>query len=83
MGWDGMGFEGHVGLIGDRRNKKILSQNLKGRDNLEDLRIDGRIILEWIKMEVNLSLSLTKQHSMKVYWGGGIAPCIDLGPRRR
>jgi hypothetical protein len=26
----------------------ILVENLKGRDHLEDLGVDGRIILEWI-----------------------------------
>jgi hypothetical protein len=31
-----------------RKHTKFWSENLKGRDNLEDLGIDGRIILEWI-----------------------------------
>jgi hypothetical protein len=30
------------------------------------------------------SLYLTKHHTTKTYWGGGIAPCIlELGTRRR
>jgi hypothetical protein len=33
--------------------------------------------------KVKLSLCLTKHHTMKAYWGGGIAPRIlDLGTRR-
>jgi hypothetical protein len=28
--------------------KKFWSQNIYGRDHLEDLDIDGKIILEWI-----------------------------------
>jgi hypothetical protein len=27
---------------------KFWSENLKGRDHSEDLRVDGRIILEWV-----------------------------------
>jgi hypothetical protein len=34
--------------MGEMRNTKLLFENLKGRDNLEDLGIDGRILLEWI-----------------------------------
>jgi hypothetical protein len=34
--------------------------------------------------KVDLCQCLTKHHTMKTYWGGGIAPCIlDLGTRRR
>jgi hypothetical protein len=29
-------------------HKKSLSENLRGRDHVEDLGIDGKIILEWI-----------------------------------
>jgi hypothetical protein len=39
----------HVARIGEMRNAfKILVDNLKGRDHLEDLAVDGRIILKWI-----------------------------------
>jgi hypothetical protein len=31
-----------------RNEYKILVENLKGTDSLEDISIDGKIILEWI-----------------------------------
>jgi len=31
-----------------RNAHKVLVGNLKGRDDLEDLDVDGRIILEWM-----------------------------------
>jgi hypothetical protein len=35
--------------VGDERNAyNILVENLKGRDHMEDLGVDGKIILEWI-----------------------------------
>jgi hypothetical protein len=40
---------GHVAHLGEMRNAyKILSDSLKGRDHLEDLGMDGKIIFEWI-----------------------------------
>jgi hypothetical protein len=39
---------GHVARVGDMRNiYKFWSENLKGKDQTEDLDVDGRIILEW------------------------------------
>jgi hypothetical protein len=39
---------GHVARMGDIRNiYKIWLENMKGRDHLEDLNEDGKIILEW------------------------------------
>jgi hypothetical protein len=44
-----MRWAGHVALMGEMRNaRNILVQNGKGRDHSEDLRNDGKIILEWI-----------------------------------
>jgi hypothetical protein len=44
-----MRWVGHVAHMGEMRNAyKIWLENLKGRDHLEDLGVDGRIILEWI-----------------------------------
>jgi len=41
-------FAGHVARMGKMRNaSKILVENLKGRDHLEYLGVDGKII-EWI-----------------------------------
>jgi len=39
----------HIALV-DRSEMYIVFwlENLKGRDQLEDLAVDGRIILEWI-----------------------------------
>jgi hypothetical protein len=41
---------GHVARMGEliERHTKLWSENLKGRDQCEDLGIDGRIILESI-----------------------------------
>jgi len=40
---------GHVECIRDiRMHTKFLSDNLKGTDHMEDLGIDGKVILEWI-----------------------------------
>jgi hypothetical protein len=33
---------------GEMRNTIFWLENLKGRDHLEDLDVDGKIILEWI-----------------------------------
>jgi hypothetical protein len=44
-----MKWAGHAACTGDRRNAyKILVGNLKGRDHLEYLGVDGKIILEQI-----------------------------------
>jgi hypothetical protein len=40
---------GHVECMRKVKNGyKISVENLKGRDHLEDLGVDGRIILDWI-----------------------------------
>jgi len=39
-------LNGHVAHVGEIRNTKFWSENLKGRDHLEHSDIDGRIILE-------------------------------------
>jgi hypothetical protein len=31
-----------------QKHTKFWSENLKGRDNLESLGVDGRIVLKWI-----------------------------------
>jgi len=42
-------WAGHAERAGKMRSiYRILSENLKGRDDAEDLCVDGRIILEWI-----------------------------------
>jgi hypothetical protein len=39
----------HVAPPAEMRNSyKISVENIKGRDNSEDLGIDGKIILEWM-----------------------------------
>jgi hypothetical protein len=44
-----MRWAGHVTCIGKMRNHtKFWLETLKGRDHLEDLGIDRKIILEWI-----------------------------------
>jgi hypothetical protein len=40
-------WAGHIARIGVPRNAYNKFENLKGRDNLEDPGIDGRIILEY------------------------------------
>jgi hypothetical protein len=42
-----MKLTGHVAHMGEMRNgNKFWSENLKGRDHMEDLHVDGKIILE-------------------------------------
>jgi hypothetical protein len=42
-----MRWAGHVGRMGEMRNAwNLWSENLNGRDNLEDLVVDGSIMLE-------------------------------------
>jgi hypothetical protein len=44
-----MRWAGHVACMGDRRGAyRVLVGDLRERDHLEDLGIDGRIILTWI-----------------------------------
>jgi hypothetical protein len=44
-----MRWAGNVACMGETRNAyKILFKNLKGRDHLEDLGVDRRVILKWI-----------------------------------
>jgi hypothetical protein len=38
----------YVACMGEMRNACSIFENLKGRDHIENLGIDGRIILEWI-----------------------------------
>jgi hypothetical protein len=43
-----MGWEGHVACIRDTRSAyRVWYGNLKERDNLEDLGIDGRVFKKW------------------------------------
>jgi hypothetical protein len=39
---------GHVAHIGEMRHSKFWLENLKGRDHLEYMGKDERIILKWI-----------------------------------
>ena len=44
-----MRWAGHVARMGEKRSVyRVLVGNLRGRGHLEDLGIDGRIILRWI-----------------------------------
>ena len=44
-----MRWAGHVAQMGDRSVAyRVLVGDLRDRDHLEDLGIDGRIILKWI-----------------------------------
>jgi hypothetical protein len=43
-----MRWAGYVACIGETRNAYKIVGNQKGRGFLEDLGMDGRIILEWI-----------------------------------
>jgi len=38
----------HTARMGEVTHTKLWSENLKGTDHLEDLGIDGNLILEWI-----------------------------------
>jgi transcription elongation factor len=41
-----MRWAGHVVRIGDEMHTKFWSENLKQRDHLEDLGVDGKIMLD-------------------------------------
>jgi len=44
-----MRWVGHVARMGDRSDAyRVLVADLRDRDHLEDLGLDGRIILKWI-----------------------------------
>jgi hypothetical protein len=44
-----MRWLGHVARMGEMRNVyKILVGKTEGKEHLEDLRVDGRIILDWV-----------------------------------
>jgi hypothetical protein len=38
---------GHVTFMGEMRKAYKMSENLKGRNHLKDLGIEGKIILKW------------------------------------
>jgi hypothetical protein len=47
-----MRWAGHVTRMEEMRNKyKCWPESLKGRDHLEELGLDGKIILEWILLK--------------------------------
>jgi hypothetical protein len=39
-------MDGHVARIGEMRNTRVCSMNLKGADNMEDLGVGRKIILK-------------------------------------
>jgi hypothetical protein len=41
-------WAGHVACMGEIRNTRFWSENLKGRYYLEDLGIDRKLLSEWI-----------------------------------
>jgi hypothetical protein len=43
-----MRLAGHVARTGETGNTMFWLENMKGKDNLEDIGVDGSIILEWI-----------------------------------
>jgi hypothetical protein len=43
-----MRWVGHVAAMEAMRNTKLWSENLKGRDHLEDIGINGKNLLQWI-----------------------------------
>jgi hypothetical protein len=44
-----MRWQEHVARMGEpRKHTKLQSENLKIRDNLRNLKVDGKIILKWI-----------------------------------
>jgi len=43
-----MKWMGHVVCMGGMRNAKFWLVNLDRRDHVEDLGVDGRVLLEWI-----------------------------------
>jgi len=44
----GVRWTGYVARVGEVNAYKICLESWKGRDQLEDLGIDGRIVLDWI-----------------------------------
>jgi len=44
-----MRWSRHVSCVGDSRGAyRVLVRDQRGRDHLEDLGVDGRIIIKWI-----------------------------------
>jgi hypothetical protein len=66
-------------IFGPNRDEETRGCRKLHNEKLHDLYFSPNII----KVKVKLSLCLTKQHAMKVYWrSGGIIPRIlDLGTR--
>jgi hypothetical protein len=51
-----VGLARHVACMGEKDMHTGFLENLKGREHLEDLCIDGRIILEWILKKLDGSV---------------------------
>jgi hypothetical protein len=48
-----MKWAGHIARMGEMRNTyTILDKNLIGGEHSEDIGVDGRIILNWIFLEI-------------------------------
>jgi len=42
--------------LGSSEERKLYSEQLKGRDKLRDVVVDGKILLKWFVMLLNLKL---------------------------
>ena len=74
-----MRWAGHVACMEDRRGAyMVLVQDLRERSHLEDLGIDGRIILKWIFKNWDGSINLIDLAQNRDRWQALVNSVMNL-----